>query len=46
MRRTLTLIVASLLMLVDTVNAENDVNIGKSNIKLESRWYIRLAITA
>ena len=46
MRRTLTLIVASLLMLVDTVNAENDVNIGKSNIKLESRMMTPEALWA
>ena len=46
MRRTLTLIVASLLMLVSTVNAENDVNIGKSNIKLKSRMMTPEALWA
>ena len=46
MRKTLTLIAASLLMLVGTVNAENDVNIGKSNIKLKSRMMTPEALWA
>ena len=46
MRRTLTLIVARLLMLVSTVNAENDVNIGKSNINLKSRMMTPEALWA